>query len=96
MATINGARALGLAHEIGSLEAGKSADMIAVDLNAAASQPVYHPISQLVYSVSRDQVSDVWVAGQPLLRNHRLSLDNQAEILERAAAWQERLSASDA
>jgi len=96
MATINGARALGLAHEIGSLEAGKSADMIAVDLNSAASQPVYHPISQLVYSVSRDQVSDVWVAGQPLLRNHRLSLDNQAEILERAAAWQERLSASDA
>jgi 5-methylthioadenosine/S-adenosylhomocysteine deaminase len=94
MATINGARALGRAHQIGSLEAGKFADMIAVDLSAPASQPVYHPISQLVYSVSRDQVSDVWVAGQPLLRNGQLSRDNQAEILERGAAWRQRLSES--
>lgn len=96
MATINGARALGLAHEIGSLQAGKSADMIAVDFNTPASQPVYHPISQLVYSVSRDQVSDVWVAGQPIIQDRRLCRDNQAQILERAAAWQQRLSESDA
>jgi len=96
MATINGARALGLADQIGSLEVGKFADMIAVDLSAPASQPVYHPISQLVYSVSRDQVSDVWVAGQPLYRDRHLVDDNQAEILERGAAWQQRLSESDA
>jgi len=96
MATINGARALGLANQIGSLEAGKSADMIAVDLSGPSSQPVYHPISQLVYSVSRDQVSDVWVAGQPIIQGRRLYRDNQAEILERAAAWQQRLSESDA
>jgi 5-methylthioadenosine/S-adenosylhomocysteine deaminase len=95
MATINGARALGLAHRIGSLEVGKSADMIAVDLSDPASQPVYHPISQLVYSVSRDQVSDVWVAGESLYAEGHLSRDNQAEILERAVAWQQRLAESN-
>ena len=95
MATINGARALGLAHRIGSLEVGKSADMIAVDLSDPASQPVYHPISQLVYSVSRDQVSDVWVAGESLYAEGHLSRDDQAEILERAVAWQQRLAESN-
>ena len=95
MATINGARALGLAHRVGSLEVGKSADMIAVDLSDPASQPVYHPISQLVYSVSRDQVSDVWVAGESLYAEGQLSRDNQAEILERAVAWQQRLAESN-
>ena len=95
MATINGARALGLAHRVGSLEVGKSADMIAVDLSDPASQPVYHPISQLVYSVSRDQVSDVWVAGESLYAEGHLSRDNQAEILERAVAWQQRLAESN-
>jgi len=95
MATINGARALGLANEIGSLEAGKYADMIAVDLSTPASQPVYHPISQLVYSVSRDQVTDVWVAGRSLFRNGQLGQDNQADILERGTAWQHRLSETD-
>ena len=95
MGTINGARALGLADQIGSLEIGKFADMIAVDLSVPACQPVYHPISQLVYSAGRDQVTDVWVAGQPVLRKRRLAVDNQAEILERATAWQHRLSGSN-
>jgi len=95
MGTINGARALGLADQIGSLEIGKFADMIAVDLSVPACQPVYHPISQLVYSAGRDQVTDVWVAGQPVLRKRRLAIDNQAEILERATAWQHRLSESN-
>jgi len=95
MGTINGARALGLADQIGSLEIGKFADMIAVDLSVPACQPVYHPISQLVYSAGRDQVTDVWVAGQPVLRKRRLAVDNQAEILERATAWQHRLSESN-
>ena len=66
--------------------------MIAVDLCNPASQPVYHPISQLVYSVSRDQVSDVWVAGESLYAGGGFSRDNQTEILERAVAWQQRLA----
>lgn len=56
MATLNGARALGLEAEIGSLEPGKSADLVAVDLNYPETQPVYHPISQLVYACGREQI----------------------------------------
>ncbi len=95
MATINGARALGLADEIGSLEPGKWADLICVDLGAPASQPVYNPISQLVYTVGRDQVSDVWVGGYCVLAERRLSNDNEIDILERAAAWQRRINEND-
>jgi len=95
MATINGARAVGLADEIGSLEPGKQADITCVDLNEPATQPVHHPISQLVYSVSRDQVADVWVAGEQLLEDRRLVHNDQAAIIERAAAWQKRLAVSD-
>jgi 5-methylthioadenosine/S-adenosylhomocysteine deaminase len=91
MATINGARALGLANEIGSIEPGKLADLVCVDLKVPACQPVHNPISQLVYSVSRDQVSDVWIGGQCVLADRQLSYDNEPDILERAAAWQRRL-----
>jgi 5-methylthioadenosine/S-adenosylhomocysteine deaminase len=95
MATINGARAVGLTDEIGSLEVGKQADITCVDLNEPATQPVHHPISQLVYSASRDQVSDVWIGGQQVLEDKRLIRRDQAEILERARAWQKRLAATD-
>jgi 5-methylthioadenosine/S-adenosylhomocysteine deaminase len=91
MATINGARALGMDNEIGSLEAGKAADLVCVDLSSPASQPVHQPISQLVYSVTRDQVSDVWVGGQSVLSERELSNDNQGDILQRARAWQRRI-----
>jgi 5-methylthioadenosine/S-adenosylhomocysteine deaminase len=67
MATLNGAKALGLGDKIGSLEAGKAADMIAVDLSSYLTQPIFHPMSQLVYAVNRLQVSDVWVNGKHLL-----------------------------
>ena len=95
MATINGAKALGLADETGSLVAGKSADLICVDVGQPASQPVHHPISQLVYSVSRDQVTDVWVAGEAVVASGELTRDDRADILERAAAWQQRLAEGD-
>ena len=95
MATINGAKALGL-HEItGSLEIGKSADMISVDLARLASQPVYHPISQLVYATGRDQVCHVWVAGQQLVNNHTLTTLNQPQLIEQASSWAERIASSD-
>src|SRR5882757_457783 len=69
MATLAGARALGLEDQIGSLEKGKAADFIAVNLNHPATQPVYNVLSQLVYAAGRDQVSEVYVAGRPLLRD---------------------------
>ncbi len=92
MATLNGARALGLDDRIGSLLAGKEADVICVDLSAAATQPVYDPVSHLVYAASRDQVSDVWVAGRQLLADGRPLLAESALILARAEAWRARLS----
>jgi 5-methylthioadenosine/S-adenosylhomocysteine deaminase len=95
MATINGARAIGMADEIGSLEVGKAADLVCVDLSAPATQPVHHPISQLVYSVCRDQVSDVWVNGKPALTDRELSNDNQQDILNRAQAWQQRIESHE-
>ena len=91
MATLNGARALGLGDRVGSLVPGKEADMICVDLARAASQPVYSPISQLVYTASRDQVTDVWVAGQQLLESGVPTLVDSRAILARAAAWGNKL-----
>ncbi len=94
MATLNGAQALGLRDRIGSLLAGKEADVICVDLSAAATQPVYDPVSQLVYATSSDQVSDVWVAGRQLLSGGQPMMADAALILARAEAWRMRLSAT--
>ncbi len=94
MATIQGARALGLEDRIGSIEAGKQADLTAVRLDAIATTPVHHPLSQLVYACSRDQVSDVWVAGRQLVNDGELgSLDRQ-RVVEQARDWQIRLRSS--
>lgn len=92
MATLNGAKAFGLDHEIGSIQVGKSADLIAVDLSAANTQPIYHPISHLAYAVNSRQVSDVWVAGKRLLKEGEpTTLDTQA-ILAKAKEWKERMT----
>ncbi|MDJ0806432.1 MAG: TRZ/ATZ family hydrolase [Gammaproteobacteria bacterium] len=92
MATINGARALGLAEETGSLEIGKSADLVAVDLHRLQTQPLYHPISQLVYATGREQVRHVWVAGRHLVRDAELTTLDQADLLSRALHWRNRIA----
>jgi 5-methylthioadenosine/S-adenosylhomocysteine deaminase len=91
MATINGAKALGLEQQIGSLESGKYADVIAIDLNHINTQPLYHPISQIVYSAINRQVTDVFVAGQTLLRNGELQTLDKAQLLANANKWRERI-----
>lgn len=91
MATINGAIALGLDAEIGSLEIGKSADITAIDLSGIENQPVYCPVSQLVYSAGRENVSNVWVAGNHLLKDRELTTLDEKAILEKAAYWQEKI-----
>ncbi|MBH9575519.1 TRZ/ATZ family hydrolase [Inhella proteolytica] len=73
MATLGGAKALGRAHDLGSLEVGKLADVIAVDLSAPECRPVYHPDAQLVYVAAREHVSDVWVQGERVLQERRLT-----------------------
>ena len=92
MATINGAKALGLENEIGSLTIGKAADVIAIDCSDLESQPLFNPISQLVYATDRKQVSDVWVAGKRLLKARQLTTINRDELLEKVASWQQRLA----
>ncbi|MFQ5635755.1 MAG: amidohydrolase family protein, partial [Gammaproteobacteria bacterium] len=95
MATLAGARAVGRADDIGSLVPGKFADVVSVDLGVPACQPVHHPISQIVYSASRDQVADVWIAGRCVVRDGQLCSADENEIIERAVAWQRRLAEND-
>ena len=94
MATIDGAKALGLASETGSLEVGKSADLIAIDLRAPNTQPIHHPISQIVYAATRDQIQQVWVAGRHLIREGVPQMDT-ASILAEARDWGLRIANSD-
>jgi 5-methylthioadenosine/S-adenosylhomocysteine deaminase len=95
MATLHGAMALGRGHETGSLERGKWADVTAVHLGELETQPLYDPVSQLIYAASRNQVSDVWVAGRQLLRGRVLTTLDAGDILRRARAWQEKIAAAD-
>ena len=94
MATLNGAVALGLGEETGSLTPGKWADMAAICLDTIETQPLYDPVSQLVYACGRDQVTDVWVAGQHLLKERQLTTLDIHEILYRARDWQARIGAA--
>lgn len=95
MATLNGARALGIDAETGSLETGKSADIVALDLRDPDTQPVYNPVSQIVYAAGRDQVQQVWVAGRHLLRDGEPTTLDPAAILDEARAWGVRIAAAD-
>lgn len=95
MATLNGARAIGLGDQVGSLEVGKAADLVCVDLSQPATSPVHNPVSQLVYAASRDQVSDVWVAGRQLLKDGMHTGMQSQPILARAEAWRRRMRDSN-
>jgi 5-methylthioadenosine/S-adenosylhomocysteine deaminase len=88
MATLNGARALGIDDVTGSLLPGKAADLVAVDLDSIESQPIYHPLSQLVYATGRERVTDVWVNGQHVLSQRRLV---EQDVPQRTRQWQDRI-----
>lgn len=92
MATINGARALGLSERIGSLKTGKEADVVAIDLGQLNTQPLFNPVSQIVYAAGREQVSDVWVAGRRLLANGQLSNMDMQTIATSATRWHARIT----
>ncbi len=95
MATLNGAKALGIAEKTGSLKPGKAADIVAIDLSVPETTPVFHPISQIIYSAGRNQVTDVWVAGKQLLKERQLLTINQEAILSLANDWQEKIKQFD-
>lgn len=91
MATINGATALGLQERIGSLEIGKEADIIAIDMQNVATTPLFNITSQIVYSVGSNQVSDVWVAGKQLVQNAQLQSVDLEQTLAQANALSQNM-----
>lgn len=92
MATLNGARALGLETQTGSLELGKLADMVAFDLSGLAQQPIYDPVSQLIYASGRDCVKHLWVDGKQLLEDGRLTRMDEGELITKARAWGDKIA----
>ncbi len=91
MATIEGARALGLGDLTGSLEPGKSADLVVADLDRPHLVPLYDICSQIVYAMEAGDVRDVMVAGRFSLRNRRLVNGDEDHIRARAAFWREKI-----
>ena len=94
MATIGGARVLGMEKEIGSLENGKRADVIAVRIDQPHAVPIYHPISQMVYALKAGDVRDVMVNGKPVVRDARTMTLDQRQILLKAAEYGIKVNAS--
>ena len=94
MLTIGGARALGMEREIGSLEPGKRADMIALRLDRPNAAPVYNVVSQIVYALKGCNVSDVMVNGTPIVRDGRTLTLDTAAIMAKAAEYRARIAAS--
>jgi 5-methylthioadenosine/S-adenosylhomocysteine deaminase len=90
MATIGGARALGMGAQIGSLERGKRADVIVVGMTAARQTPMYNPVSHLVYTTRGDDVRTTIVNGKILMRDRKVLTLNETSVLADARAWAER------
>lgn len=91
MATLNGAKALGIDAITGSLVVGKAADVTAIDLSSLETQPIYNPMAQLVYSINRDKVTDVWVNGKHLLRSRIVAGIDLHELKSKTLQWRERV-----
>lgn len=91
MATLNGARALGIDDQVGSLEIGKQADIAAIDLGDLDVQPIYNPVSQLVYTNAGQRVSHLWVNGKCLMRERELLTLNERELHSKVRQWQEKI-----
>lgn len=95
MATLGGARALGLEQDLGSLETGKWADLCAVELDLVETLPLYNVISQLVYAANRTQISDVWIGGRRVLSGRTLTTLDMARLSGRAREWGARIAETD-
>lgn len=91
MATIDGARLLGLDDRIGSLEPGKLADVTVVDMSDVSLQPVYHPVSQLIYTTTGHQVSHVWINGRLMLDNMRYTELDPLRLYGVANEWKQKI-----
>jgi 5-methylthioadenosine/S-adenosylhomocysteine deaminase len=94
MATIRGARALGMAKEIGSLETGKRADAILVRIDRAHALPLYDAVSQMVYALKAGDVRDVMVNGKTVVRDGRMLTLDQRVVLKKAEEYRAKIAAS--
>ena len=91
LATRGSARALGLHSHVGSIEPGKAADLIAVDLRLLGTQPAQAAAEALLFGATRAQVSDVWIGGRAALAGGRLLAFDEEELLASARSWDQRL-----
>lgn len=91
MATLNGAKALGIDDQVGSLEVGKCADIVAINIGDIELQPLYNIASQLVYTQVGHRVSHLWVNGKCLLANRELQTINEVELKQKVRHWQEKI-----
>jgi 5-methylthioadenosine/S-adenosylhomocysteine deaminase len=94
MATILGARVLGMEKEIGSLEPGKRADLITIRLDRPNAVPMYDPVSQIVYALKASDVRDVMVNGNPVVRDAKILTLNEPLILEKAREYRAKVQLS--
>ncbi|MSR13020.1 MAG: TRZ/ATZ family hydrolase [Gammaproteobacteria bacterium] len=94
MATLNGARALGLETELGSIVVGKQADLVALDFSDPRLHPIYDPLSQLVYAAQRDAVSDVWVAGRRVVQRGVVLGIDPSQLVVDANRWRDLIRAT--
>ncbi len=93
MATLNGAKGVGLAHRIGSIEVGKEADFVVFDASQPEWQPLYNPVSNLVYSATGNSVKDVFVAGQQVLKDGRLTQIDHDQLMQQVGESARRIAA---
>ena len=91
-ATLNGAKALGIDEDCGSIEVGKCADLCAIDLDRIETQPLFDPVSQIVYSATREQVTHVWVNGKLQLDNRQLTSIDEEQMLDKVKHWQKTIT----
>ena len=91
-ATLGGAKAIGFEDKIGSIQIGKQADLVCVDLGQLETQPVHHVVSQLIYATGRHQVGDVWIAGRAKLRERALIDMDTAALVANARQWRARIA----
>jgi 5-methylthioadenosine/S-adenosylhomocysteine deaminase len=94
MATIRGARALGMESRLGSLEVGKRADLIFVDTSGARQTPMYDPVSHLVYVARGDDVRTTIVNGRILMQDRKVRTLNEADVIREARAWADKVRAA--
>ncbi len=94
MATLGGAMAMGFGDRIGSIEPGKRADLVCIDMDRIETQPLYEAISQVVYATGRQHVTDVWIDGRAKLRDGALVGTDTSALIANARQWRERIAAT--